>query len=324
MAEFERIRRFFAPLTQNFAGAANLTDDVAIVPSSANGWIISTDSLVEGVHFLYNTPPEDIAWKALGVNYSDLAAKGAAPCYYFLNLALPAHISNSWVENFARGLGAAQQCWGGILSGGDSVTSKQEITISITALGKNNGRVPRRDGAQIGDMVWVSGTLGDGAAGLLCQQGKIALGAGHEYLVHRYTRPTPRLQLAAILQQYATAAMDISDGLLGDLAHIACYSGVNIEVMAEQLPLSKELRQHCPPLQALDLASTGGDDYEIVFTAPLQAQATIKAAAEKLPFAITSIGRVVATEPEAAQKYLLRLLNAEGGNITPHRWGWEH
>lgn len=295
--EFALIDRYFRPLAAD-PGAFGLKDDAALYrPRPDEDLVITADMVVETVHFLPGDAPASIARKALRVNLSDLASKGAEPFGYLLSIALPDRWTAKWVGEFTRGLAGDQKRYGVTLLGGDTTRAGGRLAISITALGRvPKGRMILRSGARVGDLVFVSGTIGDGALGLRIRQGKIAAkGRGARHLLDRYLHPEPRTALAPVLLRHATAAMDVSDGLVGDLAHICDTSGVGAEIGAYAVPLS--------PAAAAVLAAdnkafpsilNGGDDYEIVATVPESAAAAFADEAEAAGVPVTRIGEIVA------------------------------
>ncbi|MSP95489.1 MAG: thiamine-phosphate kinase [Alphaproteobacteria bacterium] len=293
LGEFEAIAKLFAPLAAKEPGALSLTDDAAILDLPFDeDLVVTVDALIEGVHFLRDDPPATIAKKSLRVNLSDLAAKGATPRAYLLSLSLASWVGDDWLTQFARGLGEDQEQYGIALIGGDTTATPGPLTISITALGSiAKGMMIRRSGAVAGDCVFVTGTIGDAGAGLAVLKG----GGGtldkneRAALIARYRIPQPRSALGPRLLYIASAAIDVSDGLIADLAHIAETSGVRIVVEAARVPLSDPFREMFGgDDEAIIRAATAGDDYEIAFTAAASARARI----EGLGFPITEIGRV--------------------------------
>ncbi|MGA9601069.1 MAG: thiamine-phosphate kinase [Methylocystis sp.] len=264
--EDELVEKLFAPL----AGPAGLglKDDAALLPAGEE--IVATvDALVAGVHFFADDPPGAIAKKALRVNLSDLAAKGAEPIGFLLALALPEGWTNAWLEAFAQGLGEDARSFSCPLVGGDTVKTPGPLTISITALGRVKGRFVPRAGAKVGDGVFVSGTIGDAALGLRLRKdlafASRLSASSRDFLLDRYLLPRPRLELAPLLRQGASAAMDVSDGLLGDLAKLARASKVSARVVLADIPFSDAAREAL--VLAPDILETllcGGDDYEIL------------------------------------------------------------
>jgi thiamine-monophosphate kinase len=320
--EFERIRRYFAPLAEDFPGALGLTDDAALLTSRPGEQLaVTTDALVAGVHFFGDEPASLIARKALRVNLSDLASMGAAPMAYTLALALPADRDEPWLADFAAGLGADQAEFGIHLAGGDSVSTPGALTVSITAFGTvAKDRALRRNGAVAGDLVYVSGTIGDGALGLVARNsglGNLPRQAQRD-LIARYELPQPRVKLGQALAGIAHAAIDISDGLVADLGHIAHASSVRIVVDWPRVPLSP------PALLAVakhperrDIVLGGGDDYELAFTVSPDQASNLRAIALSVGVMVTEVGRVEAGAG-------VSVLDQDGGNITPLRRGWRH
>ena len=269
--EFALIARLFAPLAAA-PGAFGLKDDVALIaPRAGHDLVVTTDMIVEGVDFFADDPPASIARKALRVNLSDLAAKGVEPSGYLLNLALPRGTEIGWLEEFARGLRDDQQTYGIGLLGGDTGSTPGPLSISITAFGHvPAGRLVRRNGARDGDLVFVTGTIGDSGAGLslLKEPAQSTSAEAHARLIGRYRVPEPRVAFAPAVRN-ASASIDVSDGLLADLGHIAEQSNVRIVIEAGRIPRSPELAALWRDgNEAIVRAATAGDDYEIAFTAP--------------------------------------------------------
>ena len=313
LTEFGLIARHFCPLATH-DGALALSDDACVLQEeAARDTIITADALTAGVHFLVSDPPNLIASKALRVNLSDLAAKGAVPAGYLLVLALPPSVDDAWLASFARGLADDQAAFGISLLGGDTTATPGPLTIAITALGHvPRGTMIRRSGAKPGDHVFVSGTIGDAGAGLaLLQGGAGAPPSDYGFLVGRYRQPSPRLKLGVALRGVAHASLDVSDGLLADLGHIAEVSGVRITVEAAAVPRSDALRRLDP--DGVVQAVTAGDDYEIAFTAP--SVAAVETAVGQVP--VTRIGRV-----EAGQGVVL--VDREDREIPVARTGFTH
>jgi thiamine-monophosphate kinase len=293
--EFERIRRYFAPLAG--PGGLGLLDDAALVECHAGHRLVMTaDAIVAGVHFLPDDPPDLVAKKLLRVNLSDLAAMGARPLHYLLTTALPASLGAEWVEAFARGLGEDQRLYGVSLLGGDSVSTPGPAALSLTAIGEvaNEAEI-RRSAARAGDEVWVSGTIGDAFLGLGVLRGLYPqLAPGHrEELAGRFRLPQPRVSLGPALAGIAHAMIDVSDGLLADLGHICETSHVGAVVELPALPLSPAARgvMAVEPATAPLLAS-GGDDYELLFTATPEMADAICGLGVRLGVGVTRIGRI--------------------------------
>lgn len=294
--EFELIARYFAPLARDFRGAGGLQSDNAFLPADPrHDLVVKTDTIVAGVHFLTDDFPGRIARKALRVCLSDLAAGGATPFVYQLSLALPSAWQEAWVAAFAKGLAADQRRFGIVLCGGDTVVTPGPLTITITAFGRvAHGRGVTRVGAQAGDELWVSGTVGDGALGLLAAQGALPPLPARQraHLEDRYRRPQPRSTLGPLLPGIVTAMADVSDGLLADAGHIADASRLSVSIERQDVPLSAAARAALvadPRLWANVLG--GGDDYELVMSVPPRRQAALQAAAQAAGLRITCIGR---------------------------------
>jgi thiamine-monophosphate kinase len=295
--EFALIERYFRPLATDPAALA-LTDDVALYrPRPGEALVVTTDLVAAGVHFFADDPPDLIAKKALRVNLSDLAAKGAEPVGYLLALALPADWTEAWMRRFVAGLAADQKRYGISLLGGDTSRASGGLTVVVTALGRvPRGKMPRRAGARPGDAIFVSGTIGDGALGLRVRSGALAPApSAAKFLRQRYLVPEPRLALAPVVRRFASAAMDVSDGLVGDLAHICDVSGVGATVDAGQVPLSPAGRAALgadPTL--LSAILNGGDDYEILATVPAKSAKAYATAAAAAGVPVSRIGSIVA------------------------------
>ncbi|MCP4934609.1 MAG: thiamine-phosphate kinase [bacterium] len=298
--EHDLIKRFFAPLCScpDDFPAFGLLDDTALIPSCRGGDVLLTsDMLVADVHFFADDPPFDIAHKALAVNVSDIVAKGGLPDLYLLSLALPANLSSDWLEAFSSGLLQAQKRYDCELVGGDTVSTKGPLVISVTMLGDiEAGKMVRRNGAFPGDQVFVSGTIGDGTLGLLARSGELEKTGvklprqQHEHLLNRYLRPEPDLALSSLIYRYASASMDISDGLFGDFTKLCAASHVGGIIEAARVPLSDaaaSVLAHQPDL--LDNILTGGDDYEVLMTIRADRADKFEVEAEN----VTRIGLVV-------------------------------
>ncbi|MBF9233984.1 thiamine-phosphate kinase [Microvirga alba] len=292
------IARFFAPLAA--PGGLGLKDDAACLsPTPGHDLVLTTDALVETVHFLPGDPPGAVARKALGVNVSDLAAKGADPAGFLLSLALPADWTEAWLTEFAAGLGRAARDFSCPLLGGDTVKAKGALTLSVTALGEvPAGRMVHRSTAQVGDAICVTGTIGDGALGLLLRRSpawaeSLSLDE-RAFLADRYLNPQPRHRLAPALRTYARAAMDVSDGLAGDLAKMLRVSRVSGVVAADRVPLSPAARKAVEAQPDLiDRVLTGGDDYEILCTVPESNLDRFVKEADSVGINLSVIGHVV-------------------------------
>ena len=298
--EFELIDRYLAPLATD-AGAAGLKDDAAIVhPKSRTDIVLTKDALAEGIHFFAEDPPAAIASKALRVNLSDLAAKGAEPFGYLMALALPQDWTVDWLEGFVSGLAADQARYGVTLLGGDTLKASGGLTVSITALGRlPEGAIVRRSGARPGDRILVTGTIGDAALGLALRKDPGQAEAwrlsavARAHLTARYLMPEPRTAAAQAVRSYAHAALDVSDGLFGDMARMAKASGVAVRLQAAQVPLSPAAAAVIAvDPAAFELAVCGGDDYEIVAAVPPQNVGAYLVALRDAGLAVTEIGVV--------------------------------
>lgn len=297
-SEDEVIARLLAPLATH-PGADGLRDDAALLsPAPGTSLVVTTDALVQGVHFL-DDPPATIARKALRVNLSDLAAKGAEPHAFLLALALPEGWTAAWLEEFVAGLAADAAAYRFPLLGGDTVRTPGPLTLAVTAFGLVPGSaIPRRSGARPGDRLYVSGTIGDGALGLLARREDPRLRVDAEErraLVARYQVPEPRVALAPAVRAHASAAMDVSDGLAGDAAKLLRASGTTATLSLDAVPLSGAVRSAVAADPALrDLALTGGDDYEILCAVPFARAAAFEADAARAGVPVTAIGTVEA------------------------------
>ena len=310
-SEFSLIAEFFAPLATS-KGALGLKDDVALLhPRAGRELVLTTDAIIAGVDFFANDPPDTIAQKALRVNLSDLAAKGAEPFGYLLTLCLPKNIGAKWLRAFTRGLARDQKAFGITLLGGDMSSTPGPLTISVTALGTvPKGRAILRRGAKDGDLVFVSGTIGDSGGGLAALKAKRRA----PFLIDRCRVPQPRVALGNALRGIASAALDVSDGLIADLGHLADVSKVHVAIVATRVPLSAALRKAQGDVAA---AVTAGDDYEIAFTAPRAKRAKVLAAAKESNTTATEIGWVMPGRGVA-------LLGADGRAMKIATKGWEH
>tara|TARA_R110000824_G_scaffold399843_1_gene606064 strand:+ start:149390 stop:150373 length:984 start_codon:yes stop_codon:yes gene_type:complete len=295
--EFDLIASYFAPLATGEAGAFGLLDDAALLtPSAGKSLVLTMDAIVEGVHFLSDDPAADVAAKLLRVNLSDLAAKGASPRGYLLTCSWRADTPVEWIADFASGLAADQAQFGISLLGGDTVSTPGPLSFSLTAIGEvGQGGMLRRSGGQLGDDLYVTGTIGDGALGLLAAQGQLALtDADTDFLVSRYRRPEPRVVFGQKLQGIAHASLDISDGLMADLGHLCQQSDLGARIEIARLPLSDAARSALNGTPSLlETVVTGGDDYELLFAAPASAAQHIDSVAAQSSTRVTRIGRLV-------------------------------
>lgn len=320
--EFQRIARFFAPLAKGFDGADGLTDDAAALPvPNGQDLIVSTDTIVEKIHYLGPETPASIASKLLRVTLSDLASKGAVPAWYTMNLALPAKIDDAWLEGFCDGLAQDQEHYGVVLAGGDTVKTEGPVVLTLTGYGlAPTGSILRRGGAKPGDMIYVTGTIGDGALGLECARGAFPEldWNARDYLIRRYERPDPPVAFGPALIGIANAAMDVSDGLVADLAHMADASGLRALIHATAVPVSDpaaEILSDCPDRLTAVLA--GGDDYQILAAVPPDAEDALLSAARDHGVAVTRIGAF-----ESGQG--VSVLDADGEELVLAQSGYSH
>ena len=318
------IARYFKPIATD-PGAFGLVDDAAILKALGQDIVVTSDAIVEGVHYLPGDPPDTVARKALRTNLSDLAAKGAIPAGFVLTLALRAADEN-WLEPFARGLGEDAKSFACPLLGGDTVSTPGPLMISITAFGRvPEGGMVRRSGAKPGDRIMVTGTIGDAVLGLdILKNGSIAKALagdpkGSEMLVGRYRVPQPRNALAEALRDHASAAMDVSDGLAGDLAKLCAASGVTAVIDAPSIPTSATAASLLSRgAVSLETLIAGGDDYEILCTVPEATAGALVQAARQAGVAVTDIGTIMAGEG------LPRFLDGEGRELALARRSYSH
>ncbi len=320
--EFELIARYLAPLAAAAPLAFGLTDDAALLaPEPGEQVVLTKDCMVAGVHFLDADGPEVIARKLLRTNLSDLAAMGASPRGYLLGLVLPRDVDEAWIGGFAAGLDRDQREFGVALLGGDTTATPGPTVLSLTALGVvPQGRVLRRNGARAGDLLYVSGTIGDATLALHLKLNQV-VGIDPDIrraLNDRLDLPSPRVTLGPRLVGIATAALDVSDGLVQDVGHIAQASGVAIEIRAADVPLSAaaaEMIGEAPGL-FLDCLS-GGDDYELAFTVPPDRVDDLQRAAAAAGVPVTCIGRVAPGQGVAVR-------DRQGERVELGRTGYRH
>jgi thiamine-monophosphate kinase len=322
--EFDHIARWLRPLTFGAPEALDLLDDAAVI-SSRPGFdlVVTKDAMVAGVHFLPDDPLDLVARKLLRANLSDLAAKAAEPYGYFLAVAWPSGTTDADRERFAAGLGVDQQLFGLTLFGGDTVSTAGPLVVSATLMGwVPAGTMVRRAGARPGDVVLVSGAIGDGGLGLRAATGDLP-GAAPEHLAalaERYRLPEPRLALREALRAHASAAADVSDGLLADAGHIAKASAVGMRLRLDDMPLSPAAQAWVErqPDRAMALAELAalGDDYEVVATVSPERVAAAVAMAGAAGVALTAIGEVVEGEGIGA--------TYAGAPVSVRRHGWTH
>jgi len=307
-AEFSFIGRHFRPLAG--VGALDLQDDAAIIaPPPGRELVLSADAMVEGVHFLPDDPPATIGRKLLRCNLSDLAAMDARPLGYLLTVSRPPGLSDAWFAAFCAGLAEDQQTYAIRLLGGDTTSTRGPLVLSLTIIGHvAPGAALRRSGARPGDEIWVTGTIGDGALGLQARLGTYDDPTG--FYAERYQLPRPRTGLS--LGSIASAGMDISDGLVQDLGHIARASGVGIEIEASRVPRTD------PVPETLELCLTGGDDYELLLAVPPGNAASLLAECHAAGVPVTCIGCCTAADAGVS------VVGADGAPLTFARAGWSH
>jgi thiamine-monophosphate kinase len=328
----EAIIAVLAPLTEGDPGAFGLKDDCALLtPEPGTELVLKTDPVAEGVHFLPGEAPDDIAWKALAVNISDLAAKGATPIGYLMALSFPEAPSRRWLTAFAAGLRDAQTRFGCRLLGGDTDRRPGPLTVSITAFGSvPQGQMVRRTTAQASCTLLVSGTIGDATLGLaLAKDPALAAALGLSqaeaaYLIGRYRRPEPRLALAPLLRRYAAAAMDLSDGLVKDTERMLRGSDVAGCLRAGDVPLSEAARKvlEREPARLAQLI-TGGDDYEVLAAVPGPRRGEFHAAAAQAGVPMTEVGATgLSAWPGRGHGLLIE--SPDGRRLALDRTGWDH
>ena len=296
LSEFELIESLLKPLAVNAAGSFSLSDDAAQLPDApaGHGYIVTKDALAVGVHMRPEDPPGDMARKALRVNLSDLAAMGAQPVGFFLALCLGQNTDETFLRAFVAGLADDVDTYSAPLMGGDIIRQPGPFTVSITAIGSApRDGVLRRNGATAGDSLWVSGTVGDGALGLLAAEGKLPSlsESDRAALIERYRIPEPRIALGVGLIGLANACIDVSDGLVSDVEHICEASSVGCSIDAKSVPLSAATQIALDSDNSvLSSVLTGGDDYELAFAVSQGAEDDVMALAETAGVPVTRIG----------------------------------
>jgi thiamine-monophosphate kinase len=316
--EFELIRTYFA--VQGLARddvVISIGDDAAVVrPQPGMEEVLTTDMLVADTHFFADADPRSIGYKSLAVNLSDLAAMGAEPAWFTLDLSLP-RVDPSWLEAFTCGLFELAARHRVQLVGGDTVRGPLAVAIQLCGF-VPAGTALRRTGACAGDCVYVTGTLGDAALALLQRQGELTFSsAEREQLQHRLDYPEPRLAIGTALRAVATSCIDVSDGLLADLGHVLEASAVGARIALERIPFSKVYRQHRERLGGWDLALTNGDDYELCFTVPRARQTELESLLSGCDCEVSYVGDI---EAEAG----LRIVDVGGELYAPMTHGYEH
>ncbi len=311
-AEFSLIARHFRPLAG--PGAMDLTDDAAVLtPPPGRQLVLTADAMVAGVHFLPDDPPDLVGRKLLRVNLSDLAAKGAVPLGYLMTVSTPRDTPEAWFAGFAAGLAQDQATYRVTLLGGDTTSTPGPISLSLTILGHvAPDTAVHRFGAQDGDEIWVTGTIGDGALGLAVARGRLIDPTG--FLLSRYRLPQPRVGIA--LAGIASAGMDVSDGLVQDLGHICRASGLSAELFAGKVPLSDAAR--AAGADWLVTCLTGGDDYELLLAVPPARSDALRREAGRAGIAVTQVGHFHSGPPEV----LVR--QADGEPLALTKEGWSH
>lgn len=321
MGEFEIIERYFKPLTMGQGGPDGLRDDAAVLAvPEGHELVVTSDTLNEGVHFLPDTSPADIARKALRVNLSDLAAMGATPFCYQLNLAFPAPPQEEWLKQFSTALLDDNRAFDVFCSGGDTTSIKGGgLSISVTAMGVvPTGNAVRRSGAKDGDVLALTGSIGDAVLGLAVLQGDYDA-AVYEGAVERYLTPQPRTDCVEILRRYASAAADVSDGVLADAGHIARASALGVEIDVNAMPLSDDVRRGVDAgILSHEQAVKGGDDYELVMAVSPQNLEALKVGLNDLGVPLSVIGAFVSDHSD------VRLVPEPDFQIDLRRSGWTH
>jgi thiamine-monophosphate kinase len=317
------IARYFGPLAHH-AGALALKDDAAVLtPPAGMDLVLTADAVIGGVHFFPDDPPDQIACKALRVNLSDLAAKGAKPAGFLLTLAIPEGTGEEWLSAFAAGLGRDVERYACPLLGGDTDRTDGPVMVAVTAFGVLPcGAMVRRTGAHVGDDIFVTGTIGDAALGLKVLRAALAAdvdAATREHLIARYRLPEPRNAVAHAIRAHASAAIDISDGLAGDLFRLCRASGVGAEVEVGRIPLSAAAKAVlAADPREMQTVLAGGDDYEVLATVPPEKAAGFRSACAAAGVAAEAIGRIVPGEGSA------RFVGADGNPLVLERTAFSH
>jgi len=320
--EFELIARYFAPLASKAPLAFGLKDDAAALrPYTGSELVLTTDTIVSGVHFLANDPPKTIGRKLLRVNLSDLAAKGAKPRAYLINCSFPRDISEEWIAAFAEGLAADQDVFGIVLIGGDTTATPGPLTLSATAIGElPRGSMLRRKGARVGDGIWVTGNIGDAGLGLRVLKGEdLSLSdAFAAPCVAHYRVPSPRSGVGPKLRGLARACLDVSDGLVADLGHMCAASNVGAEIHGDGVPLSAAARRALAAGKVeLGELLTAGDDYELIFAVAARDEPKLARVAKSAGVKITRIGQATRSKGVVVR-------DAQGNPLTLVRDGYRH
>ncbi|WP_291842811.1 thiamine-phosphate kinase [Maricaulis sp.] len=317
LGEFDFIRDRLRPLSEDDPAALDLADDAALLaPEPGEEIVLACDTLIAGVHFLDTDSPEVVASRALRSNLSDLAAMGAVPRAYLAAIAWPVTLDPDWRADFTRSLHREQSRFGLTLIGGDTTATPGPLTLSFTLIGRvPAGSALRRSGARIGDDVWVSGMIGDAGLGL-----RVASGSGGEGISacrRAYERPEPRLALGQALRDLASAAIDVSDGLLADAGHLASASGCALRIKVDAVPRSASAQAWLARGGEVEALLTSGDDYELLFTAPPDRRTALDGVSARLDLVLTRIGVVTDGSGVAAER-------ADGSQLVPTRTGFTH
>ncbi len=329
--EFAIIAKYFAPLSEASTGAVGLTDDGAllacenVVPGSQERLAVTTDTIVAGIHYFHDAPAKLVAQKLLRVNLSDLAAMGARPYAYNLSLAINDRVDHAWLGDFAAGLGVEQKNWGISLVGGDTVRTPGPVTLTVSMFGwVEPAKRLLRSNARPGDIIYVSGTIGDAGLGLKILRGEIEAGgaADVEFLKNRYYLPAPRTKLAAAIAELAGSGIDVSDGLVADLGHICQASGIGADVKLADIPFSEPARRviehsNLRDDACLDLIASG-DDYELLFTVPGWHGGEVEAVCAGLKIPVSPIGTISASGGR------VRILDTNGQEMKIETHGYKH
>jgi len=322
MREYDLIDKYLRPLTKNHPASLDLRDDAAIITPRTNCQLVATkDCIVENVHFLTSTSPENIAKKLVGVNLSDIAAMGAKPLYGMISATLSDRIDEHWIQNFCSTLSRLNNKYNICLIGGDTTKySEGPLVLSMTMIGEvDKYKAIRQDGAHPGDNVYVTGNIGDAAIGLEVAKGNFSDldRATKVYFEQKYNAPEPQVDLGQKLNNSATSMTDISDGFVSDLEKIATHSNVSIEINQNLIPFSTQLKKLMSKHDLLEKVLTGGDDYELVFTAPKIFDSQIFAIANSVDTKVTRIGTVISGKG-------IKIIDADGNKLNFIQPGYEH
>jgi len=320
------IAEFWAPLTVGYAGARNLKDDAATIAAPpGEELVVTTDALIAGVHFLRDEDPFSVGWKALAVNVSDLIAKAAVPLAYVMNIALPTSVAREWLSGFAQGLDAAQSAFGCRLIGGDTDRTPGLLSVSITAFGTAPvGRMLPRNGARVGDRVYVTGTIGDATLGLALRRNShsrkrwASTPEAACYLAGRFSRPQPPLAIIMALRACASASMDVSDGLMKDFGRLCGASGVGGRIEAMRVPFSDAARAAIEAGVSVAELMAGGEDYEVLACVPEERASAFEVMAREMGTRVTCIGII---EPHKAG---IAAVGDDGARLHFSHTGWDH